>query len=206
MLGERLRFLRERSGLSQARLAALIGEGYSQSMVSNLETNDEVNWRWQIAIKVCDILRTNMGYLAGHTDYDGPPDPFHSTGAEVYATPEKVDFEEGQGVDIPLKEWMDFMGFDPEMSSLRPVRGHSMHPTIPEGSWILVDQRQKRLKPGSIYMFERGQENAWIIKRVETRDRHLWLISDGGGYPDIPYDPFTMTIIGRVRWMGRALR
>ena len=203
MLGERLRSLRERSGLSQARLAALIGEGYSQSMVSNLETNKDVNWRWGIAIKVCNILRTNMGYLAGHTDYDGPPDPFHSTGTEVYATTEPVVFEEGNGVDIPLKEWMDYMGFDPELSSIRPVKGHSMHPTIPEGSWVLADQREKELKTGGIYMLQRG--DIWIVKRVEARDDRLWLISDGGGFPDIPYDPFTMPVIGRVRWMGRSL-
>ena len=204
MLGERLRFLRERSGLSQAQLAALIGEGYSQSMVSTLETNDEVNWRWRIAIKVCDILRTNMGYLAGHTDYDGPAQPIHTSGSEMFASTQAEVFEEGVALDIPLQEWMDYMGFDPDLSSIRPVKGHSMHPTIPEGSWILVDQRQKQLRTGSIYMFQRGEIS--IIKRVEIRNERLWLISDGVGSPDMAYDPETFPIVGRVRWMGRSLR
>jgi len=86
------------------------------------------------------------------------------------------------------------------------ARGDSMEPTISDGDLVLVDRRQDRLEDG-IMAFVR--DDTAYVKRIRCLLDGIEIISDNR---DI-YEPLVvsrerldeLTIIGRVRWIGRVL-
>lgn len=103
--------------------------------------------------------------------------------------------------------WLRRLGSDPLQLSVIQVAGDSMVPTLADGDDILVDQGDGalRLRDG-IYVLR--LDDALMVKRlgVNPAARRLSIRSDNPAYPDWEdCDPATVTIIGRVIWVGRRM-
>ena len=79
VLGRRLAAARKRAGMTQAELAAALGERYDQSVVSAVE-RDRTALRLEGAVRAARALSVSLDYLVGLTD-DPEPDR-GSTGNE----------------------------------------------------------------------------------------------------------------------------
>lgn len=94
----------------------------------------------------------------------------------------------------------------PEALSVIQVEGDSMLPTLADGDHILVDaDDRERLRDG-IYVLR--TDDALLVKRlsVNPATRRLTIRSDNDAYPSWDdRDPSTVTVIGRVVWVGRRL-
>ena len=93
-----------------------------------------------------------------------------------------------------------------EALSVIRVEGDSMLPTLADGDNILVDtDDRERLRDG-IYVLR--TDDALLVKRlgVNPATRRLTIRSDNDTYPSWDNcDPATVTVIGRVVWVGRRL-
>jgi phage repressor protein C with HTH and peptisase S24 domain len=92
------------------------------------------------------------------------------------------------------------------LSKIR-VEGDSMLPTLANGDEIVVDtdDASARLRDG-IYVLR--VDGALLVKRlaINPAGRRLSINSDNPAYPSWPdCDPATVTVIGRVVWVGRRL-
>ncbi|MFN3387559.1 MAG: helix-turn-helix transcriptional regulator [Allosphingosinicella sp.] len=103
--------------------------------------------------------------------------------------------------------WLRRLGVsDPARLSLIRVEGDSMAPTLSAGDEILVDQGDAagRLRDG-IYVLR--MEDALVVKRIARGPKAVAVRSDNPAYPSWPdCDPAALAIVGRVVWVGRALR
>lgn len=94
----------------------------------------------------------------------------------------------------------------PEALSVIHVSGDSMLPTLADGDSILVDtDDRERLRDG-IYVLR--TDDALLVKRlsVNPATRRLSIRSDNDAYPSWDdCDPATVSVIGRVVWVGRRL-
>jgi hypothetical protein len=94
----------------------------------------------------------------------------------------------------------------PEALSVIRVSGDSMLPTLADGDNILVDtDDRERLRDG-IYVLR--TDDALLVKRlgVNPATRRLTIRSDNDAYPSWDNcDPATVSVIGRVVWVGRRL-
>lgn len=94
----------------------------------------------------------------------------------------------------------------PEALSVIQVEGDSMLPTLADGDNILVDaDDRERLRDG-IYVLR--TDDALLVKRlsVNPATKRLTIRSDNDAYPSWDdCDPGTVTVIGRVVWVGRRL-
>lgn len=94
----------------------------------------------------------------------------------------------------------------PEALSVIRVAGDSMLPTLADGDHILVDtDDRERLRDG-IYVLR--TDDALLVKRlgVNPATRRLTIRSDNDAYPSWDNcDPATVSVIGRVVWVGRRL-
>ena len=82
-----------------------------------------------------------------------------------------------------------------------------MEPTLRDGDSVLVDQSQRDVVYGKIYVV--GIDDGVVVKRLDKRPGKLVLLSDNrGDYP--PYeiqlnDAVDVRVIGRVIWMAREI-
>lgn len=97
------------------------------------------------------------------------------------------------------------LGVRPEAASLIRVTGESMLPTLAHGDEILVDC-DDRAPSGQAALFVVRHEGALLVKRVERRGGRVLICSDNPAFPPIDAEPGDVEVIGRVVWLGRALR
>ena len=100
------------------------------------------------------------------------------------------------------------IGAHPPHVSIIRVDGESMSPTLSHGDDIMVDHSDAttRLRDG-IYVLR--LDDALLVKRIAMglRRGSFSILSDNTLYPSwTDVDPETVTIVGRVVWVGRALR
>lgn len=91
-------------------------------------------------------------------------------------------------------------------SVLMDVIGDSMQPLIQDGDTILIDQTDKDIQEGKIYVVTLGEELR--VKRIFLGINGLILRSENSIYPDIVVtaaDMDSLVIQGRVRWFGRVI-
>ncbi|WP_456391166.1 S24 family peptidase [Profundibacter sp.] len=138
-------------------------------------------------------------------------------GEQVYSTIKVYDIDASAGLGtVPVSEavadqiaftraWLIRHGIPADMSGLVRVRGDSMEPTIPDGSYVLVQFNidQSNLKPG-IYIIR--LDDAIVIKRLQLspkkEDNWISLISDNPSYPPTVInnpDDTSFVAIARVR-------
>jgi phage repressor protein C with HTH and peptisase S24 domain len=86
------------------------------------------------------------------------------------------------------------------------VKGDSMEPTLGDGDDILVDgdDGADRLRDG-VYVLRVGE--ALIVKRVAVKPGGIAITSDNPrASPDwSDVDPASLSVIGRVVWVGRRM-
>jgi len=92
--------------------------------------------------------------------------------------------------------------------SIIRVQGDSMEETLHDGDEVMVDlgDGQARLRDG-IYVLR--MDGALNVKRVaiEPQGRRVSVLSDNPAYPSWPgLERRAIDIVGRVRWVGRALQ
>lgn len=103
----------------------------------------------------------------------------------------------------------DFLGrehISERQSVLMDVRGDSMEPTLKDGDTVLIDQSEKEILDGRIYVVTLGDELR--VKRVQKGWDGIVLTSDNPRYSDIHIaarDLEAFTVHGRVRWVGKML-
>ncbi|MEI3478590.1 MAG: S24 family peptidase [Bilophila sp.] len=94
----------------------------------------------------------------------------------------------------------------PKSSVMLDVLGNSMEPVIRHKDTILVDQSEKTLKDGKIFLVGFGDE--LLVKRVQRTPRGWLLKSENKDYSDITVegaDLDSFRVYGRVRWFGRVV-
>ena len=105
------------------------------------------------------------------------------------------------------------MGFPPRLLRALGVRegplaliraaGWSMEPGIADGDELLVDEGDRRVPvKGGVFVLR--VDGATLVKRVRRHNERLVITSD---HPDAPpVGGEAVEVIGRVVWLGRALR
>lgn len=93
----------------------------------------------------------------------------------------------------------------PSKARVVDVRGHSMHPTIPDGAVVLIDTGAKEPEHNCIFALARPVEGL-IVKRLKKTDDGWVAFSDNPANRPIPInDGEPMKIIGKAVWMGATL-
>ena len=117
--------------------------------------------------------------------------------AEGEALAGRVGFDEN---------WLRKLGVDPATISLIQVDGDSMAPTLNNGDDIMVDPAaaQRAVRDG-VYVIR--MDDALMVKRLAPGPKgRLSVLSDNPAYPGWPdVAARTVTVIGRVVWIGRRL-
>lgn len=87
--------------------------------------------------------------------------------------------------------------------SMITAQGESMAPTILPGDRLLVDRADRRPgAQGDVFVIRAG--GALMVKRVARQGRTLSVTSDNPAHPGVGAGD--VEIVGRVAWLGRALR
>lgn len=93
----------------------------------------------------------------------------------------------------------------PSKARVVDVRGHSMHPTIPDGAVVLIDTSKKEPEDDAIFAIARPVEGL-SVKRLKLMSASWFATSDNPAGPTIQIDDGEpVTIIGRAVWMGVKL-
>lgn len=105
-------------------------------------------------------------------------------------------------------QWLRRLGLRPQRTSIIQVSGKSMLPTLNDGDDILVDHDDgpDRIRDG-LYVLR--LDGVLMVKRIAAGPlrRSLSVISDNPRYPAWRnVDPAILSIIGRVVWVGHAVR
>ena len=103
---------------------------------------------------------------------------------------------------LASREWQLRHSIDLDQCEMLQIAGDSMHPTLPDGSEILVDRSRRTLVCCRIYAFNTATRV--IVKRLDLRGGGWFLVSDNTRYPTLPLHPF-FRLIGEVRWFSRVL-
>lgn len=104
------------------------------------------------------------------------------------------------------RDFFQTAGINADKCVMFDVIGQSMQPLIMDGDTILVDESQKDLKDGEIFLVSLGEE--LLVKRVQRTPRGWLLISHNPDYAPIPIeqcDLAAFVVHGRVRWFGRVV-
>lgn len=102
------------------------------------------------------------------------------------------------------ESWLRRRGSVPDMV-LMDVTGDSMHPTLPDGTMVLIDKSQNMIIPGKIYAV--GIDEFARCKRLDVGPGKLILISDNKDVyqrEEVPIgEQSNIRILGRVIWSAR---
>ncbi len=102
--------------------------------------------------------------------------------------------------------WLRKHGLRAHMCRIVRMTGEAMEPTIPDGSAILVDTAATDRRDGCIAVVRTG--NRQVVKRLLDDAEAGWLLSSDNPnkatWPTKPW-PDGATVIGEVKWLGRAL-
>ena len=101
------------------------------------------------------------------------------------------------------RDWLDRRLMDPIQCFLLGVLGHSMEPTVPYGSSILVDCARRTRRKGGVFVVRMGGQT--LLKRAgEGTDGQWLLVSDHPDWPDVPW-PDGAEVVGEVRWIATQI-
>lgn len=191
---------RERLGLSQTAFAALADASKpSQVRYENGGRYPDGLYLEKLAAKGVDV----QFVIAGEKNPTLPNRTLPLSGdvrigEQEYSTIKVYDIDASAGLGVmPVSEavadqiaftrtWLIRHGIPADMSALVRVRGDSMEPTIPDGSYVLVQFNidQSNLKPG-IYIIR--LDDAIVIRRLQLSPKRggnwISLISDNPSYP-----------------------
>lgn len=173
-LGERIKSLREKKGMTQLELAEKLGYK-SKSSVAHIENGRDIPRA--MVVTLADILDTTPAYLMGWEDdkpnaaplaenkiYQIPVFSSVSAGFGAYACSDIIDY-------MPL--FIENSADVPDMLCIK-VTGQSMFPKIEDGDIIIV-RKQDSVDSGSIAVVLVDNEEGFVKKVVydqETIELH----------------------------------
>jgi repressor LexA len=97
------------------------------------------------------------------------------------------------------------LGVRGESASVIRVEGDSMAPGLADGDEILVDGDQRSVAAsGGVFVIR--LDEVVMVKRLRPAVGGLAVISDNPAYPTVVRRREEVAVIGRVAWLGRALR
>lgn len=210
-IGDRIRQLREKAGLSQSDLA--MKAGVSQGTISQLEKNP--NQKTKHLVAIARVLDCSVDWLEKGTGPIERPKKVAIVPEELdqFIAIRKVVFRISAGVSgfavdflddgdgAPLfyqKAWFDSRGFSPDDLYAIKVRGASMEPSLTDGDTIIVNTADTQLKDGEVFAV--NYDGELVIKRLVKDSGEWWLSSDNldqRRYPRKRCDDHTF-VVGRV--------
>ena len=113
---------------------------------------------------------------------------------------------ETSGLYAFRNDFISRIGINAHNAVMMDVVGDSMEPLIQNGDTILIDQHDKNITDGQIYVVTLGDELR--VKRIYKGINGLILRSENTRYPDINVSSCeieSLVIHGRVRWFGRVI-
>lgn len=210
-LSEKIRGIREGSGLSQADFAARIG--VPKSKIQNVETGKQrVDHEFLTTLAVNFTLDLNELLLGSAfksiTDDDIKSDlassnfisipRFDVTASAGHGA--LAESEIGTGHYAFNRSWLDRRGLQPSNLAVIAVRGDSMEPELYDQDLILLDQSQKEPRDGDMYVVRYFDE--LFVKRVQkSLGRRYELLSSNRYYKPIEVKPDEATdlaFVGKV--------
>lgn len=189
-LGERIRRRRKLLGLSQKKLANLLGVTYGN--ISHWEVGI-TNPKPSNLSALAEALDTTVEWLLdGIEDADkkGDADYFLDIPPLIY----------GGGPKYFPKAQLESQGLDLESLYWLAAPDDSMSPSVREGDVLIVDVSDREVKDGKVYVIRYGE--SLIIKRLFKRINGLLLRSDNtAAVPDETLPPNkqdAIEVVGRV--------
>lgn len=219
-LGDRLKTLRKKRGLSQAELATRAGLA-GQGAIGNIERGSR---GYGVSVlEIARVLQTSPAFLLLETD---DPAAAPNTNDVIDSPPPRAAAFSGAGGDlVPLVSWVqagqwaEAVPVDPrEVEEWLPcpvrhsprtyalrVRGDSMTSphggrSYPEGSVIFVDPERRSPYSGQRVVALRTDSNEATFKTYKNEDGRQWLHPINPTYPTI-FDPFEVLGIVIGAWM-----
>lgn len=187
----KIRYWRERRGISQERLGELCHTSGAQ--ISRLETGDRnltVDWLYRIA----KVLMIHPGNLLNMTEFDIELTP-------LVRVPLISWVEAGDFADISdpyeigdAEDWLDVPYNKQTLIALR-IRGTSINRIAPDGAVIIIDYSDKELVSGGLYVFKTSDEQA-TVKRYRTDP--IRLEPDSTEPHEILFPTTDLEVVGRV--------
>jgi transcriptional regulator with XRE-family HTH domain len=218
-LAERLKARARQLALSEGQVAerAALTRNYVHDIWRGRSTRPNRARIEQIArvLKVeVDWLLSGMGAVEG-----APPDLTLDPEAfvQIPALESPVRAGRGKVIETVLgaaepyqfrRSWiLDHLQVDPEAMRVMRIEGDSMHPTLQEGDLVLVNTGRRQPSPPGIFILFDGM--ALVAKRLElTGDAgqpRVRVRSDNPAYETYERPLEAISIVGRVRWFGRAV-
>ena len=104
------------------------------------------------------------------------------------------------------RSWLLQNAINQASSIMIEVEDAMMYPVLAKGDYALVDQADKMIKSGSIYLLSLGGE--LMFRKLVRSPNGLLIIAEAPGIPELPAsmggaDYSGLTIHGRVRWASR---
>ncbi len=100
-------------------------------------------------------------------------------------------------------DWLERLGIDAAQCAMIRVQGDAMEPTLPEGSFVLVDRARTEWRPPGIFALRTG--DGPVFRRAVRPDGGGRLMAgDRTGRPAVPLPP-DAEILGQARWLAQAL-
>ena len=100
-------------------------------------------------------------------------------------------------------DWLERLGIDAAQCAMIRVQGDAMEPTLPEGSFVLVDRARTEWRPPGIFALRTG--DGPVFRRAVRPDGERRLMAgDRTGRPAVPLPP-DAEILGQARWLAQAL-
>ena len=228
MFGERLAASRQRAGLRQVELAVALGDRYSQSMISMVETGQR-ELRADGVMLAARELDVSTDYLYGLTDNPAPAATLAAKVSELGdASAVTTDEEDGHSVDVMeldtaagagavvdfervkdrirfRQSWLRKHGLVARQCKVIGVKGTSMEPTLTDGCSILIDLNRRSRLVGHIYVAR--TDDGLIVKRAGKNRAGNWqLVSDNPDKKEWPTLRWrdNAEVIGEVKWAART--
>ena len=164
-------------------------------------------------------IATQLDRLANEArrmaDSEAPPatTPVETSGLYASAPRYEVLAAAGTGVEVEdevvtghlgfNRKWLRDQGLSEDKLAVIEVHGDSMEPTLHERDIVLLDLQTSMLRDGRIYTLRR--DNELLVKRLRRQGDNWLIVSDNLLYPVEPLDE-SITVLGRVVWLGRTLR
>lgn len=206
---------------SQAELSDRTGKAPAQiSQWLNASINSKTGKPRVMSNAIARELEEKMGKPNGWFD---SPAPMNGS-REAF---EEDDFEDVPRIDVRLSggdgsvagyeevigslkfasSFLRSVRVSPKKARIVSVRGHSMHPTVPDGSVLLINTADAAKEPvhGQIFALARPHEGL-SVKRLKLEDGYWFATSDNPAGPRFRIDDGEpVKVIGRAVWMGTVL-
>jgi len=219
--GESVNAFASRSGVGEGSLRQYLnGSVPGADKIPRIAAAANVNILW---------LMTGEGPMrpgAGLAAAEGAPDAAPSGQAGAGETPPAVPVPryparvdagggaaaiDGEPIDYVAfsARWLrETLGADPAGLCIVKAHGDSMEPTIRSGDDLMLDRNDTAVRSGQVYVLGIGDE--LIVKRLQRLSTGGLVIKSDNDHLFAPErltekDAANLRIVGRVRWIGRAL-